>query len=83
MKRLTITYGDMTLCDEEVEEITWSDKSDGIGVSAKRPRAQQVGISGLLGQLAGSSRTRTNAIAAAKRADIDADTDPDPEVLNG
>ncbi len=73
MKRLTITYGDLTLVDEDVEAISWADEPNGVTVTGKRPKQQGVGggLGGLLGQLSAGSRRQTAELIATKRAEAE------------
>ena len=57
MKRLVVTYGDITLVDSDVEELTWQDSDGAVSVSAKW-RTKSASSSGLLDLLAGATRQR-------------------------
>jgi hypothetical protein len=64
MKRLTINYGDTTLFDDQVEELTWQDSSEGVQVAAKYKKAP-----GLIERLQDASKAQTEQ----KRREVTAD----------
>ena len=63
MKRLVVTYGDITVVDSDVEEFTWQDSDGAVHVSAKW-RTKSAPASGLLELLAGANRQRAQKSAA-------------------
>lgn len=79
MERLTVTYGDRTLVDVEVDELSWQDSDGQVCVSAKwRPKRaapQSGGGGGLLDLITNASRQRTQEAADRKRAQRDIDDD--------
>jgi len=58
VKRLVVLYGDITLVDSDVEELTWADSEGAVSVSAKWRTAKSAPSSGLLELLAGATRQR-------------------------
>lgn len=66
MKRLTITYGAVTLFDAEVAQLEWTDAEGHVKVEG---RVRSPGGGGILQALTSASRNKTDAHIEAKRAD--------------
>lgn len=74
MKRLTISYNGAVLFDADVAEFIWSDVSNGVKVEGKiRKTANGGGVGGLLEQLAGASKNKTQRMVEEKRAELDSE----------
>lgn len=56
MKHLTITVGDMTLFDGEVDEIVFTDSDAGVGVQGKMRRPSSSGGNALMQLLASATK---------------------------
>lgn len=73
MKKLTIVYGDTTLFDAEVSELTWVDSASGVKVEGRtRPAGKGGGLGVLeaLGSgLASAQKAKTQKIVEEKTAD--------------
>ena len=75
MKHLKIEYttesgSTITLFDEEVIEVNWSDTSSGVRVEGKTQAAASNGMGGLLDLLTGASKARTEAMVEEKKAEL-------------
>jgi len=75
VKRLTITYDDVTLVDVDVEEFGWQDTDGQVAVTGKwRPvKPSAAAGSGLLDLISSASRQRTQSMADRKRSERDAE----------
>lgn len=71
MKKLVITYGDMTLYDGDVAELTWQESGSGVKVEGRvRAAAKGGGILEALGSgLASASKAKTERMVEEKTAD--------------
>ena len=56
MKHLTITVGDLTLFDGDVDEIVFTDSDSGVAVQGKMRRQSSSGSSALMQLLAGATK---------------------------
>ncbi len=96
MKRLTITYGEQTVFDGDVEEYSCVENSAGIKVEGRLRRQPTAsgggGLSGVMNMIASASKARTADYAAQKRAEAaepaadattDTDTDESEETCDG
>ena len=70
MKRLTITYDGNTLYDNDVDEIVWTDRTDGVSVQGTLKGQSSSGGRGLLEMLAQRSRASTEEMIEQKRAEL-------------
>lgn len=66
MKRLTITYGNSVIFDQDVSEFTWTDSESAVSVSGKIRPARQAG-SGLFDALVSASKRQTQQVASEYR----------------
>ena len=74
MKRLTISYNGATLFDADVAEFLWSDVSNGVKVEGKiRKTSSGGGVGGLLEQLAGASKSKTQRMVEDKRTELESE----------
>lgn len=70
LKRLTITYGDLTLFDGDVAELSWLDSAGGVKVEGKtRQAAKGGGLFEALGSgLASAQKAKTQRVVEEKKA---------------
>lgn len=61
MKNLTITYGDLTLFDGDVDGITWTDAADQVSITAVTAAQKVRRGNGLIDLLAGAAAARRQA----------------------
>lgn len=73
MKRLTVTYNGATLFDADVAELVWSDVANGVKVEGKLHKASGGGVGGLLEQLAGASKSKTQRMVEDKRTELESE----------
>ncbi len=66
MKRLTITYGDMTVFDGDVSEFSWTDTAGSVQVVGKIRTAAKSG-GNILDALVSASKRQTQNIATEYR----------------
>jgi hypothetical protein len=86
VKHLKIEYttesgSTITLYDQSVNEVTWTDGPNGIKVEGKTAAAASGGMSGLLGLLSGASKPRADALAEAGKPTQVSNTAPQPQVI--
>lgn len=87
MKHLKIEYttesgSTVTLYDQQVTEVTWTDGPNGIRVEGKNQAAATGGgMGGLLEMLAGASKSRTAAVVEEKKADLATESAPAPQQI--
>ena len=82
MKRLTITYDGNTLYDNDVDEIVWTDKADGVSIQGKlkgQGGSTATGR-GLFDMLTSASRQKTEETIAVKRAALHDDSEDYEEI---
>lgn len=77
MKHLRIEYttdsgNSITLFDDDVVEVTWSDSTGTVRVEGKTQAAQGGGLN-LLEMLTGGSKTKTESMVDEKRAEYEAE----------
>lgn len=70
MKRLYIRYGELELCDVDVDEFTWHEANGSVAVSGKTKPARASG-SGIFDMITAASRRQTDT----KRAELAADAE--------
>ena len=61
MKRLTITYNNAVIFDQDVSEFTWTDSDSAVSVSGKIRPSRQAG-SGLFDALVSASKRQTQQV---------------------
>lgn len=62
-KRLTITYGDVTVHDADVDEFSWTDCDGYVCVTGEVKAVKAAPAAGLLEMLTQASRRKTEAVA--------------------
>lgn len=62
-KRLTITYGDITIHDSDCDEFNWSEAEGYVAVTGKTKAPKAAPANGLLEMLTQASRRKTEAVA--------------------
>jgi hypothetical protein len=62
MRHLTITVGDLTLFDGDVEEITFTDSDAGVSIQGKMRRATTSGGGALMQLLSAASKKPTQEV---------------------
>lgn len=81
MKRLTIVYNGNTLYDNDVDEIVWTDKEDGVSIQGKLKGQGGGGTGrGLFDMLTSASRQKTEETIAVKRAALHDDSEEYEEI---
>lgn len=79
MKRLTVTYGGLTLVDSDVAEFGWQDSEGQVIVNAKWKSEKAAPAGGGLGDLISNlSRQRTQSVVDRKRQEA-----AEPVVVEG
>ena len=75
MKRLTVTYNDITIFDADVDSFKWEDGPDGVTVAGKTKGARASGGGGgLLDLLAGARKQQTAAIVEERKQELAAES---------
>lgn len=73
MKKLVITYGDMTLYEGDVAELTWQESGSGVKVEGRQKPSKGAGAGGILevlgSGLASASKAKTERMVEEKTAD--------------
>lgn len=86
MKKLTITYGGLTLVDTDVSDFSWQDGEGQVQVSARWKAAKPAASSGggILDLISSVSKQRTQAVVEKKRQEaaevVPEDSDPPAQV---
>lgn len=71
LKRLNITYGELVLFDEDVNDFEWKDSDGFVAVNAKLPAPKTAAGNGLADLLSGLSKQKTQAVVERKREEYD------------
>lgn len=83
MKKLTITYGDQTLCEADVAEFQFSESSDAVSVVGKFPKPQRA-VRPAAGKSGGFAGLLSAAAQARKEPPVTAFVDNTTEgAVNG